>query len=105
MTTNKKKRKKIIIGFAEKDPRDQRLWRQMMADKEEDTVNMSGLIKGLLASYYDYREANGTIELPSLAELAKIGGQTLPKSKSRMSTEIATNDSLAMSLLDSEYDD
>jgi hypothetical protein len=81
MTSTKKKRKKVIIGFSGKN---------LMADKAEDTVNVSALIIGLLDSYYAYREVSGSVALPPITEIAR--GYTASRSG-------------AKPVLDTEYDD
>lgn len=91
MTPTKKKAKTIHVRFSDKDPRDKLLWAQMEADKADDTVIMSALIKGLLKAYYDYRELTGSTALPPIIQVGS-GMPSEPRQPAPVSKPIDLSD-------------
>ena len=59
------------FGFrlSAREPEDRRLSKLMKADLDSDDVNLSAAIKSLLLLWYDWREATGEIEIPSLGSI------------------------------------
>lgn len=64
------------FGFrlSAREPEDRRLSKLMKADLDSEEVNLSAAIKSLLLLWYDWREATGEIEIPSLGAIRFVQG-------------------------------